>query len=71
MKYIVIVLTLFISSTLFGLAQQVDPKYLLIPLQNQRDRAANEAALCGAEVAKLNERILELEKQLKEKQENK
>jgi len=50
---------------------QVDSRYILGPLQAQRDRAANEAALCGAENAKLNEemtaakaKIAELEKKL-------
>jgi hypothetical protein len=64
-------------STGFACAQQavqqsqVDSRYILGPLQAQRDRAANEAALCGAENAKLNEemaaskaKIAELEKKL-------
>jgi hypothetical protein len=59
-----LILILFCIST-SALAQQIDPKYLLVPLQTQRDRASNEAALCAAEVARLNEKIAELEKQLK------
>lgn len=42
------------------LAQQQDPKYLLAPLQAQRDRAANEAALCGADIARLQEELAAL-----------
>jgi Skp family chaperone for outer membrane proteins len=70
-----LVFTFLALSITFALAQQVAPqvdsRYILGPLQAQRDRAANEAALCGAENTKLNEemtaskaKIAELEKKL-------
>jgi hypothetical protein len=40
--------------------QQADPKYLIGPLQSQRDRAANEVVLCSADNAALSEEIAKL-----------
>lgn len=51
-----------------ALAQQAqpEPKYLLGPLQAQRDQAANQAAICGAENAKLQEELAALKAKLVE-----
>lgn len=49
-----------------ALAQQVDPKYLLAPLQIERDEAANARAYCMADAAKLSEEIADFKKKLAE-----
>lgn len=45
---------------------QPDPKYLLGPLQAQRDQNANQAALCSGDNARLNEEIAALKAKLAE-----
>jgi uncharacterized protein YceH (UPF0502 family) len=77
----VLMRALFVALSFCGLVipayaqqpQPVDSRYILAPLQAQRDRAANEAALCGAEKAKLDEdknaltaKVAELEKRIAE-----
>lgn len=49
-----------------ALAQQPEPRYLLAPLQAQRDRAANDAALCGGSLAQAQEEIAKLKAQIAE-----
>jgi hypothetical protein len=49
-----------------ALAQQPDAKYLLAPLQIERDEAANARAYCMADVAKLAEELADFKKKLAE-----
>lgn len=58
--------TCFLFVTPVLAQQQPDPKYLVGPLQSQRDQAANQAALCGAENVKLQEEIAGLKAKLAE-----
>ena len=44
----------------------MDPKYLLVPLQTQRNQAWDNAAICGATNAQLQEEIAALKVKLAE-----
>jgi hypothetical protein len=59
-------LTLSILAKTVDVVQaQTDPKYILGPLQAQRDANANAVVLCEASSAQLREKIAELESRLK------
>lgn len=67
MRFVLAIICLTVPAFADGLcAQQMDPKYLLVPLQTQRNQAWDTAAICGATNAQLQEEIAALKAKLAE-----